>query len=247
MRFPVTVALLAASVVACGAGESPTGEVTADCEETPRIPVLFVHGSGLTSDSWGSAVAEFQRAGYPDTALLAVDLVPNDGDNIAAAEQQISDAVSHLLTLSREQARECPSGPVDKVDIVAHSMGALSSRWYASRVAPERVRFLVTVAGANHGTDAICGYRGRGNEQMCPAFTERTGRKEVQVPLNGRNNQPVDETPFGIGSDGPDRPAIAPDDDRRIVYLTVRLEPDEWIIPPQSAELCAANEAVCGV
>ena len=189
-------------------------------------------------------IDRFVSAGYPREYLLAVDLVPNDGDNVRAAERFIARGVEELLAAQADlmDAQDCSDRPIAKVDLVAHSMGAISSRWYASFVSPERVRRLITLAGANHGTNELCGHSGDGNRQMCPAFSEATGENEVQFRLNGTNRTPVDETPYGAGIDRPTVRSIPPDAKRRIAYLTVRLTEDEWIDPADSAVLDGADD-----
>ena len=120
-------------------------------------------------------------------------------------------------------------------------MGAFSARWFARFLKPESVRTLVTLAGSNHGTDKLCGRSARGDQQMCPAFSSADDASKVQVELNGTEAQPVDETPFGVGADSAGRPRLAPDATRRITYFTVRLQPDIWIEPADSAILDGAG------
>jgi len=213
------------------------------CERERRTPVLFVHGSGLSSESWSDAMAQFQLSGYPASYLYAVDLLPDDGDNILAAETYIREAVHELGDSARKNiiADGCDLAENVKVDIVAHSMGAVSSRWFATQIEPELVRSLVTVAGSNHGTDALCGLEGIGNRQMCPSFSEKSGPDAVQYVLNGTPAAPVDETPFGRGPDRDPAVRLAADGARNIVYLTIRLDPDEWIVPASSAVLDGAG------
>ena len=200
-----------------------------------RFPVLFVHGSGLSAETWRPMVRYLTENGYPPDYLSAVNLSPDDGDNIRAARLFIAPAVDALLARA---AKHASSGAApNKVDIVAHSMGALSGRWYAAKMRPDRVRTLITLAGANHGTNALCGYPGKGNEQMCPAF----GNSRLQRELNGTRAAPRDETPFGVGRDPPGVATIAPAGDRRLLYVTVRVEPDRWIKPERGALLAGAG------
>jgi len=82
--------------------------------------------------------------GYPSEYLLAIDLVPNDGANVYAAEQFIGPAVERLTSTARTARDKHGLLPgSEKVDIVAHSMGAFSSRWYVAKIAPRRVRTWV--------------------------------------------------------------------------------------------------------
>lgn len=196
------------------------------------LPVLFVHGHGTSSAVFADMIDHFEDRGYRPADLLAVDLVPPDGSNVVAAEQAITQAVERLLARSGRTAG-------GKVDIVAHSMGALSSRWYATQVRPDRVRTLVTVGGANHGTDALCGYPDEGGADLCPAFA--VADNPVQVRLNGTPGAPVDETPYGRGADRPGTPTVAPEPDREIRYVAVLVPDDQWIRPNPSSELDGAD------
>jgi pimeloyl-ACP methyl ester carboxylesterase len=224
MHWPAALmgCLLAAS--ACAGPQRPSVPANA-------VPVLFVHGHGTSSEIFADMAEHFEERGYPVDHLHAVDLVPRDGSNIVAAEQAISVAVEQLLARSG-----ATSG---KVDIIAHSMGAVSGRWYATQLRPDRVRTLVTVGGANHGTDALCGYPDAGAAELCPAFAE-VGNA-VQVQLNGSPDAPSDETPFGRGVDRPDVTSSPPQPGMQIRYVAVLVPGDRWIQPNSSGELDGAD------
>ncbi|KOR37679.1 hypothetical protein AM228_05850 [Planktothricoides sp. SR001] len=232
-------------------GYSPTPKSTNDFPDYSRTPVLFVHGSGLSSSTWQPMIKHLQEIGYPSAYLYAVEIQPNDGANDRAAETFIAPAVESMLAKAQAAARDAAKQksnvpkniepiPV-KVDIVAHSMGAVSSRWYIAKLHPERVRTWISLAGANHGTNALCGYSGAGNQQMCPAFATSAEDSPLQVALNGTPCAPIDETPFGLGVDSPEVKTIPPDTDREILYLSVRIEPDGWIKPENSAVIDGAG------
>jgi len=207
------------------------------------VPVLFVHGSGLNSRTWKPMIRYLIGIGYPPKFLHAVDLLPRDGSNVRAANEFIAPAVESLLDNAKLAARIAGyQGEVgQKVDIVSHSMGAVSSRWYTARKHPERVRTWISIAGANHGTHALCSHSGAGNIEMCPAFAKFREESTVQVALNGTPAALIDETPYGLGSDRPGIVHIAPDNARSILYFTVRIEPDRWIKPETSALLDGAG------
>lgn len=235
--------LFALLLLNCACQAQDSQSAAASCTDFAKTPILFVHGSGLDSSSWESMIETFVRQGFPPEYLLAPDMRPRDGDNVRAAETYISDSVEKLLEISeaRISQHDCDEDPPGHVDIVAHSMGAFSARWFTRFLMPEKVRTLVTLAGANHGTDKLCGRSGRGDRQMCPAFSGSGGDSEVQRQLNGTLAEPLDETPFGIGKDSSGRPRIPPDDLHSIAYFTVRLEPDTWIEPSDSAILDGAG------
>ena len=185
----------------------------------------------------------FLEAGYPRDYLLAVDMTPRDGDNVRAAQRFVAGGVDTLLSASGAALATsgCSGAAPQRIDVVAHSMGAFSARWYARFVAPERVRTLISLAGANHGTDSLCGRPGRGDRQMCPAFADDPADSEVQVMLNGSTATPTDETAFGVGDDSEIAVRIPPDEERRIAFFSIRLDPDRWITPAGSAVLDGAG------
>lgn len=218
--------MTAALLVGLGGCSSPT----APPAPPDAKPILFVHGHGAGPEVFDAVVDHLRERGYPAHRLLAVDLEPDTGANVAAAVEVIAPAVEELVARG--------GGPGTKVDIVAHSMGALSSRWYATRLRPDRVATLVTVAGANHGTDRLCGLADPGARELCPAFSVDG---PVQVGLNGTPSAPADETPYGRAPDpGSVRPVPA-DADRSIRYVTVVVAGDEIIEPAASAQLAGAD------
>jgi pimeloyl-ACP methyl ester carboxylesterase len=225
------------------AGCSPSaGNAGPQVLDYTRTPVLFVHGSGLTQKTWAPMIEYFLHQGYPRSYLLSIDLVPNNGSNVGAAELFIAPSVERL---SREASAEAEAAGQTrasvKIDIVAHSMGAVSSRWFAAKIAPDSIRTLITIAGANHGTSALQGLPGAGNLEMVPPFAASAQEGAVQVALNGTPENPIDETPYGIGRDREGVGTVQPERGREILYLTVRLPHDRWIEPASSALLDGAG------
>lgn len=208
-----------------------------------RAPVLFVHGHGMNSSSWTELKAYLIGRGYPPEYLQAVDIVPNTASNILAANTVIAPAAETLLLSAAETARNAgyKGKAPQRLDIVSFSMGAVSSRWYAAKLHPERVRIWIGLGGANHGTDALCLFSDEGAREMCPAFATTGEKNYVQVALNGTPEAPVDETPYGLGSDRAEITPIPADSVRRVVYFTIRIEPDVWIQPGSSAVLDGAG------
>src|SRR2546425_12768985 len=208
-----------------------------------RTPVLFVHGHGLSSADWRPLIAHLTATGYPREYLHAVDIVPNTMANARAATSVIAPEAEALLARAEAAARRAGySGKVSRrLDIVSHSMGVVSSRWYAAKLRPDLVRTWIGLAGANHGTQALCPFRDEASREMCPAFATNARTHALQVTLNGAEGAWVDETPYGLGLDRPGVPRILADGPRSILYLTVRVEPDSWIRPERSALLDGAG------
>ena len=208
-----------------------------------RTPVLFVHGHGLSSADWRPLIEHLTRIGYPREYMYGVDIVPNTMANVPAATAVIAPAADSLLARAKTAAQRAGyRGEVPlRLDIVSHSMGAVSSRWYAAKLRPDLVRTWIGLAGANHGTQALCPFRDEASREMCPAFATNARTHALQAALNGAEGAWVDETPYGLGLDRPGVPRIAADGTRGILYLTVRVEPDSWIQPERSALLDGAG------
>jgi pimeloyl-ACP methyl ester carboxylesterase len=210
-----------------------------------KTPVLFVHGHGLSSADWRPLIEHLAGAGYPREYLHAVDIVPNTMANVRAATSVIAPAADALLVRAKAAAQraqyrgEAPR----RLDMVSHSMGVVSSRWYAAKLRPELVRTWIGLVGSNHGTQALCPFRDEASREMCPAFATDARTQAVQVALNGVEGAWVDETPYGLGLDRPGVPRVPPDGTRSILYLTIRVEPDSWIQPARSALLDGAGGA----
>jgi pimeloyl-ACP methyl ester carboxylesterase len=209
-----------------------------------KTPIFFVHGYGLSASSWNTMISSLTDAGYPPEYLEAIQLVPDDGANIPAAEDQIALAIEAFLdSINTFLAANYPNIPLKtKVDLVSHSMGSLSSRWYAARVRPDRVHKWISLAGANHGTNDLCGRPSEGADDSCPAYAKNEQESYIQYQLNGAPYvADVDETPFGIGDDSSGVTVLPPDQTRRILYVTIRTSPDIWIDPEDSVILDGAG------
>jgi pimeloyl-ACP methyl ester carboxylesterase len=178
--------------------------------------------------------------GYPPAYLLAVELRPSGGANIPAATEQLAPAVDQLLAQAGAAARQAGRAAPENIDLVAHSMGALSARYYAL-IRPDRVRTLLTLAGANHGSDRFCPPSDPpGARELCPAFASGPA-DGIQMILNGTLASAVDETPYGLGIDPPGRPSIAADSVRRTRYANIDARRDEWIVPDSSTHLAGTG------
>ncbi len=180
------------------------------------------------------------------SCLHTIELTPANGDNIRAAELQIAPFIEDVLARSNlERAatgRPPIDKPIDKVSLVGHSMGALSARWYAAVLHPERVALFIATSGANHGTTWRCESPfGEGHRQMCPPFAADAAQSALQFRLNGGPAADVDETPYGIGRDAPGVRSLRPDATRAIVYLTLRTADDGYIHPADSLLLDGAG------
>lgn len=209
-----------------------------------KTPIVFVHGRGQSSRLFDDMRAHFRGRNYPASYLHAIDLEPDDAPNAFTARTQLAPFVeAALASANKELLRQRPDAPpLTQVDIIAHSMGSLSSRWYIARIRPERVRTWISTAGPNHGSDAECpGAPGSGRIESCPAFARSAEQSAVQFALNGTSEPDVDETPYGVGNDAAGVNRRPPDATRSILYITFRLPVDEYIAPAESTVLDGAG------
>ena len=109
----------------------------------PKLPdpVLLVHGFDGSGASWKVMIQRLLDAGYPASRVDAISYDRNTS-NVDVA-RQIGKAVDDLRTRTGAA----------RVDIVSHSMGAISSRYYLERLGgTNAVDAWVSLAGVNEGT-----------------------------------------------------------------------------------------------
>jgi triacylglycerol lipase len=107
-------------------------------------PILFVHGYVESASLWNTMIANFEKNGYSKSQLMAYSY--NTGtSNKTLAETEVK---SHVETLLKNNPG------ATKVDIIAHSMGSLNTRWYIKFLGGEaKVDDWVSLGGPNHGTE----------------------------------------------------------------------------------------------
>jgi len=134
---------------ACGI-DAPTGPMAGSAlfgRKPPKPnpthdPILFVHGWNASSSTWTTMVGRFQNDQWT-TAELVNWSYNYRQSNVTTAEQ-IRDKVNAILAATG----------ATKVDIITHSMGALSARYYIRNLGGDgKVDALITLGGANHGTN----------------------------------------------------------------------------------------------
>jgi triacylglycerol lipase len=151
MTARITFVLPVAALLIISAGceksvtepEAPLCGVTRGAPTTlQHDPILFVHGYGGNAENFCTMIGRFRADGWSDNELYAYDysLVTS----FATDAGDISAQVNAIL------ARTGAS----KVDIITHSAGAVSSRYYIKNLGGEsKVDAWVSLAGPNHGTD----------------------------------------------------------------------------------------------
>ncbi len=107
----------------------------------PHEPVVFVHGYGADASVWESMRADFSRAGWSGDELVLWRYDWREDNRVTA--RRLADEVTRVLAATG----------ADRVDLVTHSMGTLSSRWYLARLdGTAHVDAWVGIAGPNAGS-----------------------------------------------------------------------------------------------
>lgn len=108
---------------------------------TARQPILFVHGYDSDASTWDTMLANFQAAGYTGGELFAVSY--DSGRSNATTAADLVGIVSDIQA----------STGWATIDIISHSMGGLSSRYYLRNLGGQAaVDEWVSLGGPNHGT-----------------------------------------------------------------------------------------------
>ncbi len=126
--------------------------------EDPRRPVLLVPGWADVGERMAPLAYRLRTSGWDSTAVVTVNFEDPVGSNIDHAAE-IRLAVDSLLSLNPDAT---------EVDIVAHSMGGLATRWYMQHGGAEVVRRFVSLAGPHRGTLVSLVAWGQGGVEMKP-------------------------------------------------------------------------------
>lgn len=135
-------------------------------------PVLFVHGYGESPDFFCPMIDRFRADGWTESELYAYSysFVLSHATDADEIRQQV-DAI-----LSTTHA--------SKVDIIAHSAGSVSSRYYLRNLGGgSSVDAWVSLAGPNHGTDTAL------NCSFTPCLEIRVG-SQFLADLNAGDETP---------------------------------------------------------
>ena len=128
---------LVAAIAVCIAAAVPASASAQD-------PILFVHGWSESASLWNTMIGRFEKDGYAKSSLSAYSYNTSQSNKIDA-EKEVK---SHVETLLKNNPG------ATKVDIIAHSMGSLNSRWYIKFDGGEsKVDDWVSLGGPNHGTE----------------------------------------------------------------------------------------------
>jgi triacylglycerol lipase len=104
-------------------------------------PVLFVHGWLSSGRIWSTMIDRFEHDGWSDSELFSWSY----------DWHQSNEATARQLAAEVDSVRAATGAA--KIDIVAHSMGGLSSRYYLNYLGgTANVDDWVSIGGPNHGT-----------------------------------------------------------------------------------------------
>lgn len=107
----------------------------------PHDPVLLVHGFNGSAANWTAMVAALEQAGWRADQIDAMSYDSSESNRQIARE--IAGEVAAL------KARTGAA----RVDVVSHSMGAISTRWFIERLGgAASVDQWASLAGVNRGT-----------------------------------------------------------------------------------------------
>ncbi len=197
----LTRSLIIAALLSC----LPNGTQAADYS---KDPVLMVHGYFLGDFlTWVSIKGKLIDDGWPEEYLFEVDFANIVGCNPEHG-MEISAKVQEILAATGRQ----------KVDLLAHSMGAIDCRFYIKFLCGYKyVNDVVMIAGANRGTTVACIEPiSCGADSMCVGFGDGDWK----------------DNPFLLNLNSCD---MTPGDD--IKYTSIWSGWDEIIIPAKNSEI----------
>ncbi|HEU4702685.1 MAG TPA: triacylglycerol lipase [Conexibacter sp.] len=106
-----------------------------------RDPILFVHGWSENESAWTTMISNFSREGWTREEL----------NNWRYNTSQSNVTTASEVARKVEEIRSRTGAA--KVDVIAHSMGSLNTRYYLKNLrGTEFVDDWVSMGGPNHGT-----------------------------------------------------------------------------------------------
>jgi triacylglycerol lipase len=142
-RSLVISAVATATALFAAQASVPAEASSASAFRSSSNPILFVHGYTGDGGNWNTMAARFANDGWPSTHLDQWSYDWRQSNAVTA--QQLAAEVDRLLAATG----------ATKVDIVSHSMGGLSSRYFLKNLGgTSEVDAWVSLGGPNHGTDS---------------------------------------------------------------------------------------------
>jgi triacylglycerol lipase len=107
-----------------------------------HFPILFVHGWKGSSSNWTTMIERFEKDGWTKAELN--NWTYNTAQSNATTAKEEATKVTEIMK----------NTGATKVNLVTHSMGGLSTRYYIKNLGGEsKVEDWVSLGGPNHGTE----------------------------------------------------------------------------------------------
>lgn len=107
-----------------------------------HLPILFVHGWKGSESNWYTMIERFEKDGWGKAELNNWEYNTAQSNAITAKEEATK--VTEILKKTGAA----------KIDLISHSMGGLSTRYYIKNLGGEStVEDWVSLGGPNHGTE----------------------------------------------------------------------------------------------
>jgi triacylglycerol lipase len=144
LRIPRAPGLIGALTLVGATAVGSIGMASTPAAAAKKVdPVLLVHGFTRTSADFDTMITALKAKKYPDDRIFTIDynsFAPN--------------AYTATLVKAKVGAILAETG-AEKVDIISHSMGAYSTRYFIKNLGGAAVvGDFVSIAGPNHGTVA---------------------------------------------------------------------------------------------
>ena len=139
----LSLAFLPFALAACGRLADITGTDRPSLAITPPAhdPILLVHGWNSSAAAWTTMVGWFKADGWTDAELATWSYNTAQSNEVTARE--IQRKVDSILAVTG----------ASRVDVITHSMGGLSARYYVKSLrGAKKLDAWVSLAGPNHGT-----------------------------------------------------------------------------------------------
>ena len=138
-----TSALLAAAAALLISGPAQAAKpVKPPPATSTHDPIVFVHGWNSSGTVWNTMISRFSADGWTSAELNNWSY--NTSQSNATTADQLRAKVDDVLRRTGAA----------KVDVITHSMGGLSSRYYTKNLGGDlKVDEWVSLGGPNHGTD----------------------------------------------------------------------------------------------
>ncbi|MFI2368434.1 esterase/lipase family protein [Streptomyces sp. NPDC018833] len=141
MNKNLGVAVLAAALLLV-LGQAPADAAAPSGYRPTSNPIIFVHGYNSNGSIWNTMASRFQSDGWPASHLKQWSYDWRQSN--ATTAHQLANEIDSLLAATG----------ASQVDVISHSMGGLSSRYYAKNLGgSSKIEAWVSLAGPNHGTD----------------------------------------------------------------------------------------------